>query len=325
MVKTVIPALSLPDVYPFDKAIISSKKSKSCYEPHFWEFEYQIHRYLSNLSTSKLLERYRDIAKNFSYIVSPERHVIPLQSFLSSWYWYRKEHQTRLELHLRKQDVPFTVDVPIASVRNDDPRRPLGPNSCDILYRFARDKYIAELASEGLLRMSVARSYKGMENDSARQDDEMNKASFLNGKHTKVYSQDGKEIPVIGDIAVSHSGPLYYLLCLSCDWDRRLFDDFMVNSCAVIYDVEEFALRLEKSVLNQMPSGLFFHNPVEYFDPYERHPDSLTMHDMTKDFKFAYQREYRFLVTINPSLPNPPEFLDIKMGSMADCLEVFPK
>lgn len=317
--------LSIPDVYPSDMAIISSGKTKSCYEPHFWEFEYQVNRYLSNLSTSNLINRYRDIAKNISYIVAPERHVIPLQSFLSSWYWYRKEHQTRLELHLRGVNPPCAVEVRRVSVRNDDPRSPLGPNSCDILYRFAHEKYIAELAAEGSLRMSIAQSYKGIENDSARQDDEMNKARFLNGKNTKVYSRDGKEIPVIGDLKVSHSGPPYYLLCLSCDWDRRLFDDFMINSCAAIYDVDEFALRLEKSVLTQIPNGLFFHGPVEYFDPYEFDQYSLTLHDVTKDFKFAYQREYRFLVTPSQSLPNYPDYLDLKLGSMLDCLEIFRK
>jgi hypothetical protein len=39
----------------------------------------------------------------------------------------------------------------------------------------------------------------------------------------------------------------------------------------------------------------FYHNPVEYFDPYEMSANQYFNAAMCKDFRFAYQREYRFL------------------------------
>ena len=55
-------------------------------------------------------------------------------------------------------------------------------------------------------------------------------------------------------------------------------------------------------VLYEMISGrrpfegwYFHHNPAWYFDPHESSLKSLVSHATYKDFKFAYQEEYRFL------------------------------
>lgn len=324
MTRNTIRPLQLPDVYPTDAAMSSWKQSKFHYEPEFWEFEYQTHRYLSNLSLPDLRQRYIGIAKNLVYLVSPERHVIPLNTFLSSWYWYRKEYQTRLELHIRGQELPIDLPVPTTLERGGGPRRPRHPNAGDILYRFANEERVAELAQHGALRMWCANFYAKLEKDIARQDEEMTKVSFLNGNCATVTTLDGKSIPIIGDIKSSYSGPPYYLLCMSCDWDRRLLSEFNVDRCAVIYDVNEFARRLERSASELMPGCLFHHNPVEYFDPYELPPRSFVRHCNSKDFRFAYQREYRFLLMHPEAEPGEQEFLDIKMGQMTDCLCVWP-
>ncbi|MCR4465341.1 hypothetical protein [Burkholderia sp. SCN-KJ] len=302
----------------------SWKQSKLHYEPEFWEFEYRTHRYLSNLPLPDLCRRYIGIAKNLVHLVSSERHVIPSNTFLSSWYWYRKEYQTRLELHLRGQGIPIGLPVPTTLERCDDPPRPRYPNAGDILYRFASEKRITELAQHGALRMWRADFYATLEKDIARQDEEMTKVSFLNGNHATVTTLDGKPISIVGDIKSSHSGPPYYLLCMSCDWDRRLLTEFNVDRCAVISDVDEFARRLERAASELMPGCMFHHNPVEYFDPYELPPRSFVRHYNSKDFRFAYQREYRFLLVHAEAGPGVQEFLDVKMGQMTDCLNVWP-
>jgi hypothetical protein len=188
----------------------------------------------------------------------------------------------------------------------------------------AGPKRITELAQHGALRMWRADFYAKLEKDIARQDEEMTKVSFLNGNHATVTTLDGKPIPIVGDVKSSHSGPPYYLLCMSCDWDRRLLTEFSVDQCAVISDVDEFAQRLERAASDLVPGCLFHHNPVEYFDPYELPPRSFVRHYNSKDFRFAYQREYRFLLMHAEAGPEAQEFLDIKMGRMADCLDVWP-
>ena len=47
------------------------------------------------MDDDRLVKRYSEIARNMAALVSEDRYVIPIRSFLSAWYWYRKEHQTR--------------------------------------------------------------------------------------------------------------------------------------------------------------------------------------------------------------------------------------
>lgn len=152
-----IQSLKHPERVPTPEAIKSWKQNEHHYEPDFWEFQYEIYRYLQNIDNDKLAERYRGIHRNFYVLVRPERDVIPVNSFLSSWYWYRKEHQTRYEFYLRNLPLP----VPLPSPRGDfaAPIRPKGPNSCDILRSVRYDKDVIPYAS-GDISCTLPREYK---------------------------------------------------------------------------------------------------------------------------------------------------------------------
>ncbi|SFV13453.1 hypothetical protein SAMN05192541_12019 [Bradyrhizobium arachidis] len=90
-----IPSLPLPTSLPRDEAMRSWGQAASSYEPDVWEFELPRPSYLGRMPEAELRARYDGIARNLQTIVSDDRNVIPINSFLSSWYWYRKEHQTR--------------------------------------------------------------------------------------------------------------------------------------------------------------------------------------------------------------------------------------
>lgn len=92
---TEIPSLPLPAVLPRADAMKSWGHNETTYQPEFWEFQYRAHRYLGRVGDDELRARYDAITRNVQSIVSDDRNVIPVISFLSSWYWYRKEHQTR--------------------------------------------------------------------------------------------------------------------------------------------------------------------------------------------------------------------------------------
>ncbi|BET57527.1 hypothetical protein GEO60473_05670 [Geobacter sp. 60473] len=147
----------------------------------------------------------------------------------------------------------------------------------------------------GIVRIRPASDFKKMEQDNARQDEELSKKSFLSGSHTRITTQDGRELPIIGNVQQSVSMPNYYVWCVACDWDQDLFAHFKANCCIVIKDGDEFARRLEDAASELLPGWYFHHNPVQYFDPYERLKDEFFDAAMSKDFRFAYQREYRFL------------------------------
>ena len=291
-----VPALAIPDVFPNPEAVRSLGDNQHGYEPEFWEFQYEIYRYLSRVKELDLVTRYESIIRNMRALISPDRHIIPIQSFLSSWYWYRKEHQTRLEFFLRGTNLP--VEPPVGVFDNASvaaPARPRHPNAADALFRYGQSHHMQAMVEHGSIRIGPASFYRELERDVARVDEECAKNSFMPGEYTRITTQEGKEIPIIGDVRRTVSAPDYFVLCMSCDWDPALFDDFGADSCVIVRDPEAFAQRLELAVKLILDGWHFHHNPVEYFDPYEMPRHQYFDASMCKDFRFAYQREYRFL------------------------------
>lgn len=315
-----VSSLQIPDVLPHVKAILSFGDNKHSYEPEFWEFQYEIYRYLGMVSDEALKSRYEAIVRNMKALVSSDRHVIPIQSFLSSWYWFRKEHQTRLEFYIRNLDLPIQPPVGIlTNRRKDGPIRPSFPNAGDVLFRYGSLQNMQKMYDYGSIRIRHAGFYHELESDIARADEERIKNAFYPGQYTSITTQDGKLISVHGDIKHTISIPDYLMLCMSCDWDFDLFDCFG-DACIIINDSERFAERLEKVSMRQLNDWSFHHCPVQYFDPYETHENELFNAAMSKDFRFAHQREYRFIWTHSKGM-NAKEHIDLDLGSLDDLAE----
>lgn len=278
------------------------RDNKHSYEPEFWEIQYRLYRYLERVSNAELIERYKDILNNMRALISRDRDVIPIQSFLSSWYWFRKEHQTRFEFVLR--DVLLPIPAPFGIVFDNKaegaPIRPKHVNAGNVLFRYDKRQdgercHIDAMVRNGIIRIRPASDFNKMEQDSARQDEEVIKESFLSGSYARITTKDGHEIPVVGNLRTSVSTHDYYICCVTCDWDRDLFTHFNADCCIVIKDGDDFARRLEVATTDLLPGWNFHHNPIQYFDPYEQSNDGFFDTRMSKDFRFAYQREYRFL------------------------------
>lgn len=289
-----VPSLALPDQLPHPDAIQSWRQNRYSYDPQGWELEYEGYRYLGRLPNDELADRYESILRNMRALISPDRHVIPSITFLSSWYWYRKEHQTRLEFFLRGTSPPMTPPAkPLDNPQPNAPVRPRSPNAGDVVFRYGEAKYMRPLVQEGAVRILPASEYQWAEGY-ARGDNEVEKCSFAPGQYTRILTQDGNKIPIIGDLKRATSFPDYYVLCTACDWDDALFDDFRADACVVITQPETFANRLAQVAEAQLPGWLFYHGAVEYFDPFETRLRQGITPSLHKDFRFAYQREYRF-------------------------------
>jgi len=316
-----LDSLALPDILPHEKAIKSSGQNIHNYEPEFWEFFYDINRYLKNITQVKLNERYKIISRNLHVLTSPERHVIPIDSFLSSWYWYQKEHQTRYEFLLRGVPLPNSPPEPRTPIKK--PFSPKGPNSSDIIFRYGELKYMQLTVNEGIIQISPASKYKDGNASDPRTDDEMKKHRWELGDHIKVTTQDGKESSFIGDLkrTVSPSNN-YYTLCCSCDFEPTIFEEFNYDSCVVIKNPEEFANRLEKAAKKQLPGWYFHHNPTEYFDPHVPTINQYFEATMCKDFLYAYQMEYRFL-WYPQNNENAEKHLSVNLGPLDDICELY--
>jgi len=313
----------LPLTLPTERAIKSFGDNRHSYEPEFWEFQYETYRYLGRVAMSALADRYRALLRNMRALISSQRDVIPIQSFLSSWYWYRKEHQTRLEFAMRGAELPVKAPAePIRRVEINAPAHPSSPNSGDVIFRYARRKWVEEMVNRGLIRVNPASSYRALEFDAARRDKEQEKTRFMPGEYSEIITKDGRRQTFVGDVRSTVSAPSYYLLSCSCEFDRELFTDFRADACAVIRDSDMFAARLETAAQKQLEGWLFHHNPVQYFDPYERHRNEYFDPTMSKDFSFAYQREYRFLWA-HLGGQEADDFRSLDVGPLHDIAKIY--
>lgn len=291
-----IQPVPLPSTLPTENAIKSWNQTRINYDPEFWGLEYEGYRYLERVPTDKLEKRYIDIIRNLVRIVSRDRDVIPINSFLSSWYWYRKEFQTRLEFHFRGATPPINPPEGIPNNNGGDaPERPKFPSSCDVLFRFDESRHVVPFVKNGSVRIGLASRHKsGMPSD-PRTDDELRKHSFMPGKYSKITTKSGNNIPIFGDIKYTMSSNDYYDLCMTCGYHKELFSDFKVDACIVILKPEIFAERISKTAKRHLHDFDFFHGPIQYYDPFNIGQNELINTFMSKDFSFAYQMEYRFI------------------------------
>jgi hypothetical protein len=317
-----LPSLALPPILPTPAAIRSHGDNHHSYEPEFWEFQYEVYRYLGRVAPQDLVERYRAIIRNMKTLIKSERHVIPIQSPLSSWYWFRKEHQTRLEFAMRGVSPPAALPTGLLDRSSRDaPTRPSSPNAGDVLFRYSERNWIEEMVHLGRIRIGPAAFYRNLELGVARADEERAKTSFLAGEYVRIISKDGMRVPIVGDVRRTVSLPNYYMLCLSCEWDPALFSDFRADACAVVRDGKRFAERLQAASKEQLDGWYFHHGPVEYFDPYQMSRDQFFDAGMCKDFRFAFEREYRFL-WVSLAGEEADNFKVVKLGPLEDIAEV---
>ncbi len=183
------------------------------------------------------------------------------------------------------------------------------------------------LYENGKTKIKPASSYKDGIAVDPRNDDEKNKHRLFVGDHTIIKTQDGKRIPVIGDVKSTVSACDYYVLCLSCDFEPLIFKNFGYDSCLIIKNPEAFAQRLKKSLKERLPNWYFHHNPIQYFDPHEPIKNEYFSPTMCKDFSYAYQMEYRFIWA---PLKNVEEVKDIseievEVGPLDDICELYIK
>ena len=289
-----IDSLVLPENYPTREAIQSWGQNEADYEPEIWALGYVVYRYLSGMSDRDLEDRYRSIVYNMRSYTGSARDRIPINSYQSSWYWFRKEYQTRLEFAMRHTDPPNLTGEPvIASVGG--PENPAVPNGSDVIFRYGERKHMREMVDKGRIRFSPAGSYDGEDNNSARRDDELRKHAYMAGQYTTIVTQGGQRLKVIGDIQRTVTGPQYHLVCFSCVWKPQLYEEFQSDTCVAVTDPREFARRVERAGCRVFPGWYFHDNPVQYFDPHEQRKKEPFDAAMSKDFRFAYQIEYRIL------------------------------
>jgi hypothetical protein len=300
------------------------------HDTELWAFEYHNYSYLERVSDEELHTRYRDIVNNIDYLVCPLRDTLSVQDQInSSWWWLKIKFQTEHEYSRRGLALP-AVSEALSVPSRLPPYTPSTPNQCNFVVRYGEAKWLMPMMTDGLIRISPASRYKSevREIDNARHADELKNHRYVPGNRlTITHQRTGKVIPILGNL--KHTNEMagdYYVLCCSHEFDYRLFSAFRndqgeaADACLVINNVDEFARRLKVAMQERLNKWNFYWNRMFYFDPYYT---LLQKNKPTpgayKDFKYAYQREYRFLwhpLAFDPRLRF--ERFDIKIGSLED-------
>lgn len=316
-----VTPLDLPDIFSGEEAMSNNKHNRHAYDTELWELEYAGPRYLSGAVEELLVKRYVGLLKAIiSYEQSP-RYDCPVNLPHGPWYWYRLEHHVRIEFKARDLEVPQITSLP-NSCAFPRPVSDKIPNGEKVLFKYTDRKWAFQLREEGKLRINPAQTYLGEANNVAQQDDELRKTAFIPGRTARITWPDGTETKPIGDIMHTVSGPEYHQTSFSTVWDDAMFREFGKDACVFVNDAPEFLRRIEAAGKSHYPGWYFMDNPIQYFDPYLRGRNEFFDNAMSKDIRYAYQREYRIFWSRMQS-QQIDEAQDLELGDCRDIIEVF--
>jgi hypothetical protein len=168
----------------------------------------------------------------------------------------------------------------------------------------------------GEFRLVPASSYQGLEDDAARQDDELCRIRTVAASEVVITGEDGRVIKPLADVTfTSRLSRDYYVVCFSTEWspdDCGGFSD--VDACLVIHDPETLLERLHAEIERVLPGCANADGPVSY--------GTMTRLGVayTKPAFYAPQREFRLTVFAPEEGRLAP--LLIKVGNIEDIAKV---
>ena len=348
-----IKVFKAPDVEePEEKDRIGSDKHNE------WSEEYRKNPYCRFESRQELSQRYQDIKVN-TLVLKPSgnmgltneafwyqlwQHVIVEMSF-------RGEPPNETNLHPHVKDVQPFFDgelckkaVEVVSARGTDN---------DLIVKYGQYEHMKSLYEEGCVYLNVASDYdKSIHNPAIRDDERTivfkggfspsaNAGQFYNKNTVPDHIEE-----LVGN-GQAHFSTMYecaslkrheyvifefkmptnyWMFCMADVLDQRLFADFQADSCVIIRR-EPFIRRLSWMAKFQLPNTEIVCGRVNYVDPLGAFPvsrevrvDGLMPIHMTKVFRYAYQREVRF-VSVPRKFQEHLEPLPLKIGPISDIAE----
>ncbi len=223
----------------------------------------------------------------------------------------------------------------------------------DLVVKYGKSEHMKSLFEDGLIYLNPASAYDKSTHNAAKRDDERtivfkgayspadDESRFFN---SKTAPDDVGELTLGGDLKFTlmfycpsiayselaehsvHMGRDYWMFCMADVLDQRLFVDFDADSCVIIQR-DPLMRRLARYSDSVLVNTTKCFTNVRYVDPLGAFPGShesltngsLPIH-LTKLFRYAYQREVRF-VCIPREVEERLEPHQIRIGSLKDIAE----
>lgn len=197
------------------------------------------------------------------------------------------------------------------NVRIPDPRSVLAPKAAnavkttslpsgEYLFKYSKSIYLKQAINEKKIRISPASSYDDPSLNLAIRDKELELSINPSPSELKMKAYDGKTGEYKGDISPSNfvhttrSKTNYYVYCLSLSFSPRLFLDFDADACLIIRKPSEFQEKILSAFEAKVQNWSGVGQKVCYIDPLNCPIGDIDVFS-SKDFRYAYQREYRFI------------------------------
>ncbi len=297
-----------------------------------WRGEYEGNRYLRNATNELLDERLKVISANLWSTgqhgeVTHPRQATVRRSLL------KLAHHVMLEKLERGLPTPKTLDeknlrdTGVGSYVPPVLRSPFvgGPSG---FAKYGKRDHIRASFERGAFRIAAASSYLDPSLNSAQADQELEHSVVTPNEQIlmKLVGQDcaGNEIEIPHtplELIRYMRVPNFYVWCCGLSYDARMFHDFQAEAVVMIRDIAAFTARFISAVEADRPDLESQHGPCVYYDPYTVRREQLKPM-YSKNLRYLYQNEYRFIWTLPPEATGPSPFF-VELGPLTDIAEFY--
>ncbi|MFA4984122.1 MAG: hypothetical protein WC559_02265 [Candidatus Omnitrophota bacterium] len=302
-----------------------------------WIHLYKIRRYLEHVSETELKERLLDILNNA--FVLKENGDLVLRSLEGKEAWWLErlihiEEEYRLRGISDSKAIDRNINLPkfnyTAYLKDFITSKGEVLKFESFIIKYGESQFMKPMFEEGKIQIKPASKYTDPSLASPIKDNELSRTTYGIPSEVKIEGFDRKKgekfaIKPLGNVSfMSQSITDYFVYCVSCVYDPRMFKDRDCNydSCVIIKDPFEFEKRLEKAFKTFYPEWSMFKNRVNYMDPFLAKDEEDPLF-FTKNFKYAYQYEFRF-IWLPPSgkIIGTLDPINLNLGSLKDIAEL---
>ena len=292
-----------------------------------WRLEYGQDPYLEVLDTPHLMERFIEVMGNGIFLTD-ELKIGMISIASGGGYWMASSTHLFAEFGKRggipggmNRDAIPKFDWPgmRSAIRPFADSKAAHPG---VIVKYGKSEDLRELYDSGRLVIRPASSYNDASLNRAVRDDELElKVYRKSWVFDKLYDEFGQVLHPNGPkhgrrVEILRTPTNYFVYCMSLERSVRLFGDFQSDCCIIIHEPVAFLRRLGAAGLRTLGNRWsWFAAPIAYIDPL-RPPNSHLNIMQCKDFKYAYQAEYRMVwLPPKPSFSLEPFVADL--GSLA--------
>ncbi|MGF9562960.1 hypothetical protein AAIH70_05575 [Neorhizobium sp. BT27B] len=295
------------------------------FDPEMWKMLDLTTLKLRNVHGDKLVQRYRDIVTTLLWLRRPSMDNEPIsQSHFSTVWWLRMLAQTEAELERRKI-TDIDVSEGASQERLIPDCEPEMETDFKTWARVSTMDRLLETLTAGEIWFSPAEGFDDPKLNAAQRDDELRRQRSTPGQTLKIVGSKGRSMIPIGDVTYTRQADAYWLSSWSTGPDLRLIDEFQVDACLVVWNPSEFDERINAAVERDLPGWFYASFPIQYVDEYDMVNTERMSVSMTKEFRFARQRELRLGLLASSGAVKPAGGFLVKAGSIEDIASVYDR